>query len=104
MADCVLAAIDREEETPFVRHKYARGTLQSENGPKEPIVGGVNDVDIIVSRMCDGEPGGSLMNRGVIEAAFLSVRGKLDMAQKAKAHRVACSNLALPSTLRRQYA
>ena len=42
------------------------------------------------------------MDRGVIKATFLRVRGKLDVAQKPEAHRVACSNLALPSTLRRQ--
>jgi len=72
------------------------------NGPKEPIGGGVNDVDIIVRRMGDVKPGGLVMDRGVIKATFLRMRGKLDVAQKPEAHRVACSNLALPSTLRRQ--
>src|SRR2546428_349260 len=60
-------------------------------------------VVIIVSCVGDVEPRRSVMNRGVIETAIPCVRGKLDGAQQSEAHQVACSNLAFPSTLSRQY-
>src|SRR5207249_10786647 len=63
----------------------------------------VHDVGIIFVRMGDVDARGLAMDRRVIEATFPSMRGKLDVAQEAEAHRGACSNLALPSTLRRQY-
>src|SRR6184192_3432719 len=102
--DRVLGAICGKEKTAFIRDENARETLQSMNGPKEPIGSGVDDVDIIVRRMGDVETRGFVMDRRVIEATIACVRGKLDVAPKAKAHRVGCSSLALPSTLRRQYA
>src|SRR2546426_7996347 len=78
--------------------------FQSGNGPTEAIGSGVHDLDTIVRRMGDVEPGGGVMDRSVIETAFLRMRGKLDEAQEPEAHRGACSNLAFPSTLSLQYA
>src|SRR6266849_5027353 len=103
-ADRVLAPIRSEKEAAFVRCKDARNALQSGNGPTEAIGSGVYDLDTIVRRMGDVEPGGGVIDRSVIKPAFLRMRGKLDVAQEPEAHRGACSNLAFPSTLSLQYA
>src|SRR5207247_4410928 len=87
----------------LVQHEDAGDLGQAVDGPKEAIGRRVHDVDIIGGRMGDVDARGLAMDRRVIEATFPSMRAKLDVAQEAEAHRGACSNLALPSTLRRQY-
>ena len=64
---------------------------------------GVHDIDIIVTRVGDVNPGGFVMDRSMIKATFLCMRGKLDIADESETHHVICSNLALPSTLSSPY-